>query len=111
MGHIPLTNTGAGGVQTGPALTQSAAQTHALAVNDSESALVFQLSDGTDVSPPYMINGNSYLIVPFPGTGAHNIVNVQTTHATPSQLGEFLFVFQVDPPVNFATVNDEHYAN
>ena len=114
MAHINITNAGVGGTQGGPALTQNNNQGHACAVNNTDAAVYFQLQDADDtgtVSPRYKVDANKYLIVPFPGTAAHNIINVSTAHLTGAQTGEFLYVFQVDSPTDFDTANSEYYAN
>ena len=115
MAHINITNTGVGGTQAGPALTANANQSHALALNNSESAVFFRLrgpAPGNEDSELFKVNANSYLIVPFPAaTGNHTIVDVETSHLTSSQAGEFLYVFQVDAPTDYTTAYNEYYAN
>ena len=114
MAHVPLNADGTAGTQTGPALTSNTNQTHAVAVNNTGSAINFRLrgpAPGLVDSPLFKVNANDYMIVPFPATGTITIQDVSTTHLTSAVNTEFFYVFQVDPPVDFATANDEHYAN
>ena len=112
MAHVPILVDGTAGAQTGPALASNTNQTHAVAVNNTGAAINFQLHGPTPVeSPVFKVNANDYLIVPFPETGTITIENVSTTHLTSATIGELFYVFQVDPPVDFDTANDEHYAN
>ena len=115
MAHINITNTGVGGTQAGPALTASSIQSHAIATNNSDAAVFFRLrgpAPANTESELFKVDANNYLIVPFPAaTGNHSIVDVETAHRTSAQSGEFLYVFQADPPTDFADVYNEHYAN
>ena len=115
MAHIDITRTGVGGTQAGPSLTANNNQSHACAVNNSDAAVYFTLrgpSPGNLESVEFKVDANSYLIVPFPAaTGSHTIRNVRTAHLTGAQTGEFLYVFQVDQPADWATGNSEYYAN
>ena len=114
MAHVPILVDGTAGAQTGPALASNTTQTHAIAVNNTGAAINFRLRGPSPAlleTDLFKVNANDYLIVPFPATGNVTIVDVSTTHLTPSTDGEFFYVFQADPPVDFAEANDEHYAN